>query len=518
MAERATRKDAGSVRSAFHNHVFRDFGGINTQAKRQAIKENEFAWIENVMPVGHGNAIILGARSTSLQTVASGTCYYMKDYNIANTNYMFMATDDGHAYQVLLNSPYTRTEIGAAFSTSGLKIAQWKDERIVIGDPATGLYSWDGASLTHLTAKSAPGNVTSIETFSGRVWCAYQRTIYFSAPDSYDDFQTASSGGTFIATDQTLHSYITQLIAANSFLYFTGVDSVNVIGDVSVNSTGDTVFSNTNLSASIGTNFALTEIPYFRSVWLANKSGVYSIYGSSPTKTSDALDGIFRRIDFTVEPSGGTVMLQNILCAAVMANYIDPLQGITRPLLMIFFNKKWFVASQGDDLLLIAGGEEDGMQNLYGTDGTNLYKLFADESSFVDWKIQTAYWDLKDVTQTKEANAFGFEIDIGEVNGTVYMTLDVLNNQTPYVDSSEFPISVSGFATWENNAHATVTWQNNSLAVVEWSTPTYLMQMQDTSINGGTIFGKYLGMTMTASDVSGSISSMIMRYVWRETW
>lgn len=518
MAERALRKDAGAVRSVFHNHVFRDFGGINTQAKRQAIRENEFAWLENVMPVGNGNAVILGARSASLQTVASGECYYMKDYNIANTNYMFMATDDGHAYQVLLTSPYTRTEIGAGFASSGLKIAQWKDERIMIGDPSTGLYDWNGATLTHLTAKDAPSQVTSIETFSGRVWCAFQRTVYFSGPDSYDDFQTASSGGTFIATDQTLHSYITQLIAANSFLYFTGVDSVNVIGDVSVNSTGDTIFSNTNLSASVGTNYALTALPYFRSVWLANKSGVYSIYGSSPAKTSDALDGIFRRIDFDTEPSGGPAMLQNILCAAFLLRYIDPVQGVTRPLLVIFFNKKWFVASQGNDLILVAGGEEDGLQNLYGTDGTHLYRLFDNHTEFVDWTMQTAYWDMGDVTQTKEANAFGFEMDIGEVNGTVSMTLDVLNNETPYADTSSFPIAVSGFATWENNAHATVTWQNNSLAVVDWTAATYIMQMQDTSINGGTIFGKYLGMTMSSSDVSGSVSSMLLRYVWRETW
>lgn len=524
MVERAKRRDAGKDREVAppHNHVFRDFGGINTQAKRQALKENEFSWLENVMPVGHGNLVILGARSPSLAVVGSGVCYYMKDYNIDNVNYMFMATDTGHAYQVLLESPYTVTEITDTVSpeleTFGIRIAQWKNERILIGDPTTGLWDWDGSTLTHDTAMDAPPRITAIETFSGRVWATFQRTGYFSAPDEYDDFQTSSSGGTFIVTDQTLHSDITQLISANSFLYFTGVDSVNVIGDVSVNSLGDTVFSNTNLSASVGTEYALTLIPYFRSIWLANKAGVYSLFGSTPQKASDPLDGIFRRVDFDEGISGGPVMLENILCTAFMVMYMDPVQGITRPIIVIFFNKKWFVASQENDLTLIAGGEEDGLQNLYGTDGTHLYRLFDDQSEFVPWTIQPAYWDMKDMTQTKEVNAFGFEADIGEVNGTINVTLDVLNNQPPYVDTQEFDIAVSGFATWINDALATVTWQNNALDVVAWTADSYIMHLQDTSIDGGTIFGKYIGMTMSSEDVSGSISSMLQRYIWRETW
>lgn len=521
-ATRAQRKDAGDPRSPFHNHPFRDFGGINTQAKRQAIGGNQFSWIENVMPIGHGNAAILGARSASLASVLSGNCYYMKDYNIGGVNYMFMATDTGHAYQVQLTTPYTVTEItnsgSPELSSSGLNIAQWKSERILIADPTTGLWDWDGTTLTHDTATDAPGQLSTIETFSGRVWGSYGRTLFFSAPNSYVDWQAASAGGSVIITDQTLHSDITQLISANSFLYFTGVNSINVIGDVSINTLGDTVFSNTNLSASVGTNYSRSLIPYYRSIWLANKAGVYSIYGSTPTKASDDLDGIFRRINFNNGVSGGTLMLNNILCNAFMADYVDPVQGITRPLIMIFFNKKWFVASQQNDLTLIAGGEEDGIQNLYGTNGTNLYKLFDDTASFVDWEIQTAFWDMGEATRTKEVNAFGFEFDVGEVNGTVNLTLDILQNQTPYSDTQEFDISLSGFATWENNALQLVTWENNALDPVEWTAASYIMHLQDTSINGGTIFGKYLGATMSSSDINGSISSILMRYVWRETW
>ena len=36
-------------------HVTKDFKGLNTKANRTAIQENEFAWIENVMPIGYSN-------------------------------------------------------------------------------------------------------------------------------------------------------------------------------------------------------------------------------------------------------------------------------------------------------------------------------------------------------------------------------------------------------------------------------------------------------------------------------
>lgn len=504
-----------------HNHVFRDFGGINTQAKRQAIGPNEFSWLENVMPIGHGNGVVLPRRGDAFASVANGVCYYMKDYNIDGVNYMFMATDTGHAYQVMLGAPHTVTEItntgSPELSADGLKIAQWKNERILIADPITGLWDWDGAVLTHDTATDAPPALSTIETFSGRAWGSSGRTLFFSAPDSYTDWQTASSGGSVIITDQTLHSDITQLISANNFLYFTGVDSINVIGDLQVNALGDTIFSNTNISASVGTEFALTLVPYFRSIWMGNKSGIYSLYGSTPAKASDALDGIFRLIDFTGEFSGGQVMLENILSVAFLFQYEDPIRDETRALLAIFFNKKWFVASQ-DQVTLIASGENDGLQNLYGTEGTALFQLFGPGQGPSEWKMQSAFWDMDDMTRTKEVNAFGFELDVGETNGQIFMTLDSLSNQQPNTDTQLFTVPVSGFVDWINDNGDTVTWQNDSLIAVQWLGSAYILNMQDTSIDGGALFGKYVGMTLQGSNVDGTISSMLMRYIWRDTW
>ena len=35
--------------------VFKNFRGINTKANRTAIGDDEFSWLENVMPIGYGN-------------------------------------------------------------------------------------------------------------------------------------------------------------------------------------------------------------------------------------------------------------------------------------------------------------------------------------------------------------------------------------------------------------------------------------------------------------------------------
>ena len=50
----------------------RDFGGMNTQPDRKMIGEEEFSWLENVMPIGHGNMRAVPAPSAALATLPAG--------------------------------------------------------------------------------------------------------------------------------------------------------------------------------------------------------------------------------------------------------------------------------------------------------------------------------------------------------------------------------------------------------------------------------------------------------------
>jgi hypothetical protein len=206
------------------------------------------------------------------------------------------------------------------------------------------------------------------------------RTVYYSAAGSYSDF-TSVSAGSFTLTDSTLHGNIQGLLSANNFLYVFGDDSINVFSDLRVTSTGATLFTNTNVSASVGTKRIYSIFPYFRSVLFMNDYGMYALVGSTTSKISDQLDGIFPYIDFTKPVSGGQVLLNNILCAAFSFTYNDPLSS-PRQIQCVFFEKKWFVTSQGS-LTYITSVPLSGLINLYGTTGTDLSRLYGNSTASV---------------------------------------------------------------------------------------------------------------------------------------
>jgi hypothetical protein len=225
------------------------------------------------------------------------------------------------------------------------------------------------------TAVVNTNQIVDVATFSGRSWVAAGRTVFYSSATNINDF-TSVSAGSFTLTDSTLHGNIQGLLSANNFLYIFGDDSINVFSDLRVSSTGVTLFTNTNVSASIGTKRLYSVFPYFRSVLFMNDYGMYALVGSTTSKISDQLDGVFPYIDFTKPVTAGQVLLNNILCAAFSFTYNDPLSS-ARPIQAVFFEKKWFITSQGS-LTYVTSAPLGGVINLYGTTGTALYKLYGE--------------------------------------------------------------------------------------------------------------------------------------------
>ena len=638
------------------NHTFKDFGGVNTQASRQAIKDDEFSWLENIIPIGHGHAKVVPGPTEVATSIISGNCYYMTSANIANVDYMFMFSSDGSAYQVNLTT-YAVVQVAnvGKFSGIGTQACQWKNERILIID-SNGYYSWDTSTLTNLagtlltvdltqygsgftsvptvsfggpgagaaataivglvassihtagtgyfvgdvlsvaggtqTAKAqvsvsavgAGGSVTgltfasygnytvmpgtsniattggfgtgctldcvwglagidvtaggngyttaptvtisggtnaaatavvsivptggtSIASYAGRVWVATGRTVVFSAPNTYQDFSTANAGGSFIATDETLHSNINRLSVGNNFLYIMGDTSINVIGDVRVNN-GITVFSNTNVSSNIGTTFPPSVIPYFRSEWFANRYGIYALYGSTTQKASDALDGLFPNLDLSYGISGAQFILYNILCLCFLALYEDPEAG-RRALLLVYANKKWFFASQGQGITFIAGAPINGTPSLYGTDGKSLFKLFDDEStnSVVPHKLQTTLWDMEDPLRVKQVLKLGVEATTLVGSSAIGISID---SEYAYQTGT---INLGNTVQWVNNSGAFVSWINNIGAPVAWGASGYSFSKFDSSN-----YGNYVGLTLTSNSPQIDYSGFHMQYEMRATW
>jgi len=628
--------------------VVKQFKGVNTKANRTAIGDDEFYWLENAMPIGYGNIKITPTYSNVGSVTFTNTVSFYCSANIGLVNYLVAFQANGSAEYVRLDTNVRGTIASSGtFSASGVNISQWKNDRILIGDPAKGYFTWDGVSLvfiggvgqvgivqggsaytsapaviisapntsngvqatavaaitanvvssititesgtgytsaptvtfnggggsganaiagittfatgtvsvlvtaggtgytnaSNLTVTIAGGggtnaagqgivsggivtqvvmtnvgsgytnqaNVTvtiaggggtnatakaiinlepivGIQSFSGRVWIANGRTVTYSGAGSYSNF-TSISAGQVTLTDATLHGNITQLLSANNFLYIFGDDSINVFSDVRVTNAGTTLFTNTNVSASVGSKLQYAIYPYFRSVLFMNNYGIYALVGSTTTKISDPLDGVFPYIDFDYPVYAGQVLLNNILCAAFNFKYTGGLgvSSSSRYIQAIFFEKKWFFTSAGNDLAYIASAPLGGKINLYGSNGNSCVRLYSDSTSPINSYVQTSLNPMKDPIRTKQALKVGIEA-----------TLTNAAQLTVTVDSetgSSTPVLLGELVTWINNLSIPISWTNNSSAVITWyGGGGYTLYKTDAKQ-----WGKYLGMTVTST-------------------
>ena len=333
---------------------------------------------------------------------------------------------------------------------------------------------------------------TGVQSFSGRVWIAAGRNVYYSGAGSYSDF-TSVSAGTVSLTDATLRSNIVNLLSANNFLYIFGEDSINVFSDVRVTTAGTTLFTNTNVSASVGTKLPYAIFPYFRSVLFMNDYGVYALVGSTTSKLSDALDTVVENIDYNFDVTSGQVLLNNTLCAAFNVRYTgDSAAG--RFIQMIFFEKKWFVSSQGA-IKHITALPIDGQGLIYGTTGTDLFKLYSNVSATIATTAATALHAMGDPIRDKQALKVGIEATASNNYPFIFnMTVDNENRSSP-------AYTLSSFVTWVNNSNSTISWLNNSSNIVQWGTVGYNLYKTDAQQ-----YGKYLGMTVTSTSPGFTIN------------
>lgn len=506
MAANALRRPKAPVPSMpgqlpLINKNFREFDGINTQAARQAIRPTQFSWLENAMPIGYGNLKVVKQVSGVLATLAA-TAYYSKSFAIGTTAYMFYALSNGACYQVLLQAPYTVTLIGV-FATSGVQIAQWKTERIlIITTLAPGYYDWNGAVLTILGGiSSAPTSGFAIATYGSRVWIASERTLSYSDVASYTSF--AGAGGNTVISDESFSGNITQLLSANNFLYVFSGDSINVIADVQVVGVV-TQFSNTNISANSGSEFTQTIFPYYRAIWYLNRDGVFALYGATPRKASDELDGIFQLIDFSLPITGGTVSIYNILCAAFMFTYNDPAGG-PRKIIAIYFNKKWFIASQGDSLVIMAssnGLNSGGVDTLFACDGMQIFELFNDNAADIDSKVMTALWDMDDFIRIKESMRLGIEANV-QGDGQLTPTVDTES----FSQSPANTFSGSFAFDWLNSIGQAFSWLNSIGQQFTWLSTGYIWFQGDVETSG-----HYLGITSESNSPGLQYSGFQLQY------
>jgi uncharacterized SAM-binding protein YcdF (DUF218 family) len=347
-------------------------------------------------------------------------------------------------------------------------------------------------------------DVQDIATFGGRVWVASGRTLYYSAADSATDF-TSVSAGSLTLSDSTLRGNIKAIISANNFLYIFGETSINIISDLRVTPEGTTLFTNTNVSASIGTGRTDAIFPYFRSLLFMNDYGMYALVGSTTSKLSDPLDGIFPNIDFSMPITGGQVLVNNILCAAFNFTYNDPTTNPVTPrqVQALFFDKKWFITSQGS-IDFVASVPVEGTIKLFGVDNTDLYQLYGNDTSPINMTIRTALMPLGDPIRTKQALKFGIEATL-EQSATLNVTVDSETGSSPLYTLQNSNV------TWINNQNQVIPWINNSSQTINWLLSSgYFLYKSDAQQ-----YGKYLGLTLTSNAAAFTVNTFEMEHELR---
>ena len=470
-----------------------------------------------VVATGQVNSISLtnaGTGYTSAPTITisappSGTtATAIGSYStFATGTVQILVTNGGVGYTNAANTVVTITGSGSNAAASAI-LSGGQVVQVIMTNPGSGYAAnttvaiSGGGATTNATAVAVvnTNDIVDVATFSGRVWVAQGRTVTYSAAGSYSDF-TSVSAGAFTLTDSTLHGNIRALMSANNFLYIFGDDSINVFSDLRVTSTGSTLFTNTNVSASVGSKRNRAIFPYFRSVLFMNDYGVYALVGSTTSKISDQLDGIFPNIDFSLPVTGGQVLLNNILCAAFNFTYAP--SGVTpRQLQAVFFDKKWFLTSQGS-LDYVTSVPVSGVINLYGVDDKDFYHLYESSTANINSEIQTSLSPMQDTIRTKQALKFGVEAILSQ-GATFTITVDSEQASSP-------AYTLANYAQWLNNSNDVIPWTNNSSTVIGWLyTSGYYLYKSDAQQ-----YGKYLGLTLTSSDPNFVVSTFEMEHELR---
>lgn len=198
--------------------TFQKFGTLNTKANRLAIKDEEFSWNQNWMPIGDGNLRTIYAEGVATFTTASPrTIINFVPFNFGAVQYAAVFLDNGTALQVNLATGGTtviNATAGLFYDGSQLPTAsQWEAKYLVIvttiAASVNSYFIWDGTSLYQagtispdIEITNAGANYTSSPTvtaFGG----SGNGTTYSATVEngSVTEVTVTSPGSGYLATD-----------------------------------------------------------------------------------------------------------------------------------------------------------------------------------------------------------------------------------------------------------------------------------------------------------------------------
>lgn len=386
--------------------------------------------------------------------------------------------------------------VGLTLTNAGSGFKAGDTLTVTISPVSGGSGATASAKVWPIFSLSSP---TTIAVFQGRVWLAGGRQLTWTGTGGYDDSASANASGSTTLSDADLVHQITALRALNNYLYIFGDNSIKQIGTIQV-SGSTTLFAIITLSSDQGTIFPLSIVSYNRLILFANKVGVYAVFGASVEKISNEMDGVFQAIDFTQPLQAALNDISNIHCYLLLVRYIDPVQGVTRSILLTFMNKKWFVASQGSGLAAVCSAVIAGTLETFGSSSSDVTQLLQSKTTPVSFLLSTALSQNNEPHTQKRTSRIGVS-QTSSGPGIVTATSDSENNSL----ASQY--NVATVVAWQNASVQTVTFVNGT-----GSTVTFVGTGFTWARYQGKASGLALGATLSGILAGYTINGIIIEY------
>ena len=246
----------------------------------------------------------------------------------------------------------------------------------------------------------------ALETYQQRVWIVDPAPAQFgdippggnfsvSAPGSFIDFATSDGGVDFTNSDGFLQTKYVGVRQSNGYLYMFGDGSISIISSVQTSgSPSTTTFNYQNVDPQTGMSFRDSRQDFGKTILFANETGVYGLYGGSATLASAKMLDVFNNAIFP--PTGGA-LLPTAASATIfdLRHYLllmtvkDPATLQYRNVMLTWNEREWSITSQTTSLTYIAMQKISSKLYAWGTDGTNLFPLFATPSASLIKRLDT---------------------------------------------------------------------------------------------------------------------------------
>ena len=339
------------------------------------------------------------------------------------------------------------------------------------------------------------------------------RTITFSAPNSYTDFSIGNGGGFAQITDEAFQGDIVALVSALEELWIIGHSAIDALANVTAVGTPPSVttsFSITNILTNVGTNAPHSVLGYFRALALLAPFGIYALSGVTPQKLSDKLDGLFPQLVLDDRISAAVAVVENLLCLFFLATYTGTQAQAGPPpvqLLIGFVQGRLFLAVQGVTTW-ITTLVVDGVAGAWGTDGHNVYQLFAASlDTPTTYKVQGKLADFGAATTEKALMKVGFEFQATfPLNPRVTMDSENTSVVVPLTASNQISFIV-------NNAGGLMTLLNDSGDPLTILSQGLILAKEQTSL-----FGHYIGWTITGNDAPYRLQAIEEELAMTREW